>query len=152
MSNFVLVELTRSQVRHKEFPHTRASEQAHLMLRAIPFIEVAYDGYGFCIWRPDCERDAGLAFVRNQMRTELFIDAFVFAFAKEMQVELAERGREIPWRCASRIALADARACDFGWSLRRRARFGPRASDLHTFPVFWSWFLVAHLLCAKSAT
>src|SRR6266404_1537843 len=92
--DFVLVQLTRSQARNKKFPHARGSEQTHLVLRAIPFIEVANDGYAFCIWRPDCERDAGLAYVRDQMSAELFIDAFVSAFTKEMQVEFAERGRK----------------------------------------------------------
>ena len=92
--DFVLVQFTRRHAGDEKFPHARTSEQTHPMRRAIPFIEVANDGYAFGIRRPDCEGDAAPAFVSNQMRAELFIDAFVSAFTKEMQVEFAEHGRK----------------------------------------------------------
>ena len=65
------------------------------MLRAVPLVEVTHDANAFGIRRPHGKRDPGQAFVRHHMRAELFIDAFVFAFAEEMQVEFAERGREV---------------------------------------------------------
>src|SRR5206468_3286291 len=114
--DFVLVQFTRRQAGDEKFPHARGSEQTHLMLRAIPFIEVANDGYAFCIRCPDGERDALPAFVRDQMRAELFVDAFVLAFAKEMQVEFAERGREFVRKWVTLRLCAFARS--FGLCLR----------------------------------
>jgi hypothetical protein len=58
---------------------------------AIPFIEVANDGYAFGIWSPNRERDAVLTSVGDQVSAKFFIDALVSAFTKEMQVEFAER-------------------------------------------------------------
>ena len=62
------------------------------MLRAVPLIEVTNDANAFSIWRPHGESDSAFAFVRDCMRAEFFIDPFVPAFAKQMQIEFAERG------------------------------------------------------------
>ena len=44
-----------------------------------------------CVRRPHCERHAALAFVRDRVRAKFFVDVFVFAFAEEVKVQIAER-------------------------------------------------------------
>ena len=64
------------------------------MLRTIPAVEVADYADPIRIGRPNCERDATFTFMSEAVRAELFIDAFVAAFAKKMKIDLAESGRE----------------------------------------------------------
>ena len=61
----------------------------------VPLIEVTNNANAFCIRGPDAKSNSTRAFVSHHLRTQFFVDVFVFAFAEEMQIEFAECGREI---------------------------------------------------------
>src|SRR5712692_1243175 len=90
--DLVLIQLTGLQSRNKKLPDAAVATTAHPMLRGIPTVEVANDADAPRVRRPHGECDAAISFVRDQMRAKLFVDAFVLAFAKEMQVKFAKYG------------------------------------------------------------
>ena len=65
------------------------------MLRSVPAVEVADDADVIRIWRPDRERDATFAFVREAVSPELFIDVLVPAFAEQMEIYGAQGWRKV---------------------------------------------------------
>ena len=65
------------------------------MLRAVPAVEVADHADAIRIRRPDRERDAQFALMCEAVSAELFIDAFVPAFAEEMKVDVPQSWREV---------------------------------------------------------
>src|SRR5260370_38622551 len=50
--------------------------------------------------------------MHDQTRATCFVDPFVLALAKEVQIEFAKCGREFVRSCGNHFALADARTCD----------------------------------------
>src|SRR5438128_1092794 len=74
------------------------------MLLALPPIEIADDADTLCVRRPHRKGDAALTFVSNHMRAQLFVNSFVLAFAEQVEIHFAERGRKIAWR-STRLAL-----------------------------------------------
>src|SRR6266404_5484542 len=93
--DFVFVELALSQAGYKELPDSGTAQVSHRMSGAVPFVEVTDHADALGIRRPDGECDSALAFMSQDMRAELFINMFVSAFTEQMQVEFAERGREV---------------------------------------------------------
>ena len=65
------------------------------MLCAVPLVEVTDDANAFCIRGPDGKCDAAFTLMSSKARAELFVNALVFAFAEEVQIEFAEGGREL---------------------------------------------------------
>ena len=62
------------------------------MTRTVPIVEVTYEANAFGIGRPDGECDASSAFMRDHVRAELLMDAFMFTLAEKMNIYIAEGG------------------------------------------------------------
>src|SRR5438309_10909173 len=90
------------------------------MLLALPPIKIADDTDTLCVRRPHRKGDAAFAFVSNHMRAQLFVNSFVLAFAEQVEIHFAERGREAGGVRSPTVreglirnsALANARASD----------------------------------------
>src|SRR5687768_15509042 len=61
------------------------------MFSSIPTVEISDHTHSLSIRGPDSESDTFNAVQCDDMRAQLFIDTFMAAFAKEMEVDFAER-------------------------------------------------------------
>src|SRR6185437_25631 len=88
-------------------------QPAHGIFLCVPAIEVSDNADAICGRRPDGERDTALAFVRDRVRAEFVVDTQVFAFAEEMEIEIAECWHETGgWASLRQRALAYTRGFD----------------------------------------
>jgi hypothetical protein len=62
----------------------------HLVVFAVPRVEVTDDADAESVWRPDGEGDAFGTADFGDVRAELFVDLFVPAFAEEMQINVTQ--------------------------------------------------------------
>ena len=92
-----------------------------MIFLCVPAIEVPDNADAIRGRRPDGERDAALAFVRDRVRSELVVDTQMLAFAEEMEIEITEswcefaaaiRSSTVGERSPRERALAYARASD----------------------------------------
>ena len=91
----------------------------------IPTIEVPDNADAIRSRRPSGERNSALALVCDRVRAELVVDTQMLAFAEEMEIEIADGGRETAdcvrsptVRESRRVGITYARASD---TLRLRA-------------------------------
>ena len=91
--NVELVAVAGAGVRHEQFPIADAAHP-HRMSQRIPEIEIADHADGLGVRRQHHERDAVHAIERHRMRAELLVDPPVGAFAQQIEIEVAEHGRE----------------------------------------------------------
>ncbi len=91
--NVELVAVAGAGVRHEQFPIADTAHP-HRMSQRIPEIEIADHADRFGVRRQHHERDAVDAIERHRMRAELVIDPPVGAFAQQIEIEVAEHGRE----------------------------------------------------------
>ena len=89
--DFEFVETAGREFWNEKFPDAGACQLIHLVIFAVPAIEVTDDADAARVWRPDREGDTIRAALPGDVRAELFIDLFVAAFAEEMEIDVAKK-------------------------------------------------------------
>src|SRR5262249_14711095 len=92
--DLVLVSRARLGGGQKQLPDARRAERAHRVQPTVPAVEIAYDAYCAGGWSPDRERRSRHALVLADVGAELVVELLVASLCDQVQVELAERGRE----------------------------------------------------------
>ena len=84
--DFEFVQTAGGEFWNEELPDSGVVEALHLVVFAVPAVEVSDDTDTTRVWRPDSEGDALFSYVG----AEFFIDLFVAAFAEEMEIDVAK--------------------------------------------------------------
>ena len=89
-----LVERPLEYARNESFPDARRTARTQNMGLRCPFIEAAHNGDGTRVWGPDAEHRTGLAIVRDEMSSHLFVKAIVAALVEEVEILVGEELRD----------------------------------------------------------
>jgi hypothetical protein len=76
---------------NKNLPHARRTERTHLMNVPVPVVEIANHTDALRVRRPDGEARSRHAVHRPQLRAEFIVKLPFVAFAKQIQIILAQR-------------------------------------------------------------
>ena len=89
-----LVRRARADAGQEDLPHADAGMQPHRVQPAVPVVELADHGDAAGVRRPDGEDRAVHPVQRPRMGAEPLVQLEMRALAEQMQVDLAEAGRE----------------------------------------------------------
>ena len=92
--NLEAVEFAFAEVRDEYFPDARTAEHAHLVTPAVPAVEAADDGNGFCVRSPYGELHALESLVLHEVCAQLAVELVVRTGRNQVSVEFAKYGLE----------------------------------------------------------
>ena len=94
-----LIVLASTDTGNKDLPDAGRAERTHRILGGVPATEIAHDGNSLGIGSPHGKGDAGhgthLGVIRTQVGAEDIPEALVAAFANQVQIQRAHRGKEV---------------------------------------------------------
>ena len=110
--HLVFVEHARADAGDEQLPHARPVALAHRVAASVPAVEVAHDGDALRVRRPDGEAHAGHALHLRRVRAQGVAEIEVAALGEQVDVQIAEHGRERVrvLGLVARGALADTQA------------------------------------------
>jgi len=89
---FELVDQTRAQVGHEQFPYPGRPPASHLVPSPVPLVEIAYNAYPDSRRRPNGKENARDFLVPPGMRSQFLIDFITVSLVEEIEIIIGQDG------------------------------------------------------------